>query len=156
MFSHFMFVAAVNGNADVAKLLIKNDAAIDSCDVDGKTALMIAVINGHQNLVELLLKHEADIKVKNAVSFIFRLSLLERMWSKAGDRWYISAIPPQPISAIPSTLVNSDQVTSVFLLDSNSGARIESGGNERLFSITVKHISPNDKCNLHLHKEKCL
>lgn len=61
-------LAAVNGNADVARLLIKNDAAIDSMDVDGKTALMIAVINGHQNLVELLLKHEADIKVKNAVS----------------------------------------------------------------------------------------
>jgi len=58
--------AAVNGNADVAKLLIKNDADIDLCDVDGKTALMIAVINGHQNLVELLLKSEADIKVKNA------------------------------------------------------------------------------------------
>ncbi|XP_067952121.1 fibronectin type 3 and ankyrin repeat domains protein 1-like isoform X2 [Watersipora subatra] len=58
--------AAVNGNADVAKLLIKNDANINFMDADGKTALMIAVINGHQNLVELLLKHEADIKVKNA------------------------------------------------------------------------------------------
>lgn len=63
-----MFTAAVNGNADVARLLIKNDADIDRCDQDGKTALMIAVINGHQNLVEILLKHEADIKVKNAVS----------------------------------------------------------------------------------------
>lgn len=66
-----LFIAAVNGNADVAKLLIKNDADIDLCDVDGKTALMIAVINGHQNLVELLLKSEADIKVKNAVSMIY-------------------------------------------------------------------------------------
>lgn len=61
-------VAAVNGNPDVAKLLLKNDADINSVDVDGKTALMIAVINGHQQLVELLLRNEADIKVKNAVS----------------------------------------------------------------------------------------
>lgn len=69
MLIHFILIsAAVNGNADVARLLIKNDANVDAVDVDGKTALMIAVINGHQNLVELLLKHEADIKVKNAVS----------------------------------------------------------------------------------------
>lgn len=57
----------MNGNADVGKLLLKNDAEINAIDIDGKTALMIAVINGHQQLVELLLKHEADVKVKNAV-----------------------------------------------------------------------------------------
>lgn len=62
------FVAAVNGNADVARILIKNDANINAIDVDGKTPLMIAVINGHQKLVELLLKNDADLNIKNAVS----------------------------------------------------------------------------------------
>ena len=63
----FHLIAAVNGNAEVGKLLLKNDADINAIDVDGKTALMIAVINGHQLLVELLLKNDADLKVKNAV-----------------------------------------------------------------------------------------
>lgn len=59
----------MNGNKDIARLLIKNgEANVNAVDADGKTALMIAVINGHQNLVELLLKHDADITVKNAVS----------------------------------------------------------------------------------------
>lgn len=58
--------AAVTGNRDVAKVLLKNGAAIDAVDVDGKTALMVAVINGHQPLVDMLLQHNVDIRVQNA------------------------------------------------------------------------------------------
>lgn len=56
----------MNGNKDVAKVLLKNGAHIDVMDSDGKTALMIAVVNGHQGLVEVLLSYGADLTIKNS------------------------------------------------------------------------------------------
>lgn len=55
----------MNGNKDVARVLLKNGAVADAVDSDGKTALMIAVINGHQSLVEVLLSYKADLTLKN-------------------------------------------------------------------------------------------
>lgn len=55
----------MNGNKDVAKVLLKNGARVDDVDSDGKTALMIAVINGHQALVEVLLNFGADVCMTN-------------------------------------------------------------------------------------------
>lgn len=62
------FVAAVNGNKDVARILLKYEANVNAIDLDGKTPLMIAVVNGHQSLVEVLLSSGADLTVKNSVS----------------------------------------------------------------------------------------
>lgn len=58
--------AAVTGNKDVAKVLIKEGADINAVDVDGKTALMTAVLNGHHLMVEMLLQYDADISVLSA------------------------------------------------------------------------------------------
>ena len=62
--------AAMNGNKDIAKTLLKAGAEVDAVDSDGKTPLMIAVINGHQELVEILLRSGADITIKNTVSVL--------------------------------------------------------------------------------------
>ena len=50
------------GNADMVKLLLKNNADVDAADNEGRTALRAACFSGHQHIVELLLKHEADSK----------------------------------------------------------------------------------------------
>ncbi|XP_074640428.1 fibronectin type 3 and ankyrin repeat domains protein 1-like [Tubulanus polymorphus] len=57
--------AAIGGNKEVANLLIRKGAVIESKDNDGKTPLMIAVVYGHQGLVELLLHYKADIYATN-------------------------------------------------------------------------------------------
>ena len=61
-------LAAVTGNKDVARLLMRLGADANVKDRDGKTTLMIAVVNGHQGMVELLLEMSADVTIKNEVS----------------------------------------------------------------------------------------
>ncbi|CAH1257944.1 FANK1 [Branchiostoma lanceolatum] len=58
-------VAALNGDQQIAQLLIKAGADVNKRDKDGKTPLMIAALNGHKKLVQLLVESGADFKVKN-------------------------------------------------------------------------------------------
>lgn len=57
--------ACINSTKEVAELLMKFGADINSKDKDGKTALMISVINGNQPFVEALVEHGADLGFKN-------------------------------------------------------------------------------------------
>ncbi|XP_032219322.2 fibronectin type 3 and ankyrin repeat domains protein 1 [Nematostella vectensis] len=59
-----MRVAAVNGNINIAKLLIHHGANVNSQDKDGKTILMNAVLNGFEPLVKLLVKKGAFVQHK--------------------------------------------------------------------------------------------
>ncbi|KAI8512524.1 Multidrug resistance-associated protein 4 [Branchiostoma belcheri] len=58
-------VAALNGDPQIAQLLIQAGADVNRKDKDGKTPLMIAALNGHKKLVQLLVESGADFKVKN-------------------------------------------------------------------------------------------
>ncbi|XP_078667893.1 fibronectin type 3 and ankyrin repeat domains 1 protein-like isoform X1 [Branchiostoma floridae x Branchiostoma belcheri] len=58
-------VAALNGDPQIAQLLIRAGADVNRKDKDGKTPLMIAALNGHKKLVQLLVESGADFKVKN-------------------------------------------------------------------------------------------
>jgi len=63
---HSMLVyAAVIGQTEVVKLLLKHKASIEAADNNGNTALISAVINNHSTTVELLLKHKANTEATN-------------------------------------------------------------------------------------------
>ncbi|XP_031558329.1 fibronectin type 3 and ankyrin repeat domains protein 1-like [Actinia tenebrosa] len=60
-----MRVAAVNGNANVAKILIHHGANVNSMDKEDKTVLMNAALNGFEALVKLLVKKGANVNQKS-------------------------------------------------------------------------------------------
>lgn len=56
-------VAARNGQVEMIKILIANNANINACGVLGKTPLMHAVIGNHKNVVDLLLQANANVNL---------------------------------------------------------------------------------------------
>lgn len=58
-----MRVAAVNGNVNVAKVLIHHGANVHTMDKEGKSTLMNA--NGFEALVKLLVKKGVSVKMKS-------------------------------------------------------------------------------------------
>lgn len=60
-----MRVAAVNGNVNVAKVLIHHGANIHTMDKEGKTTLMNAALNGFEALVKLLVIKGVSIKLRS-------------------------------------------------------------------------------------------
>ena len=60
-----MRVAAVNGNMNVAKVLIHHGANVHTLDKEGKSTLMNAALNGFEALVKLLVKKGVSVKLKS-------------------------------------------------------------------------------------------
>ena len=57
--------ASYFGKFEVAKLLIKHGAQIDSRDFEGKTPLAVAASQAHLEVVKLLLENGADVNSKD-------------------------------------------------------------------------------------------
>jgi ankyrin repeat protein len=60
-----LHVAALNGRADVAELLLANDAEVDAKAYNGGTPLHCAALMGHKDVVKLLLDHKAAVNAKD-------------------------------------------------------------------------------------------
>ncbi|RGP78322.1 hypothetical protein FLONG3_3458 [Fusarium longipes] len=57
--------AAVNGKADIAKLLLENGSSIEVTNEDGATALSSAASLGRTQMVKLLLEHGAQLETRD-------------------------------------------------------------------------------------------
>jgi len=57
--------AALDGNTEKVKELIKQGVDINQRDNDGRTALMFAVINSHYETMRVLLEHGADVNAQS-------------------------------------------------------------------------------------------
>lgn len=57
--------AAVNGNLNIARVLIHNGANVNNMDRDGKTVLMNAALNGFEPLVKFLVSKGASVATKS-------------------------------------------------------------------------------------------
>ena len=53
--------AALSGNTDTVKLLLKEGASVQAINIHSNSALHLAAQNGHTDIVELLLKEGASI-----------------------------------------------------------------------------------------------
>jgi ankyrin repeat protein len=58
-------VAAENGNASLARLLLEKGADVKHTDDDGEHALIEAAIEGHTEVASLLLQHGAQIDLQD-------------------------------------------------------------------------------------------
>jgi ankyrin repeat protein len=56
-----LYIAAREGHAQVAKLLLERHADVEICAFEGETPLIAAAGNGHLEVVKLLIAHGADI-----------------------------------------------------------------------------------------------
>lgn len=63
--SPLMRLASINGNVEVAKILIENGANVNKVDKLKKTSLMSAALNGGLELVKLLVENGANIHAEN-------------------------------------------------------------------------------------------
>jgi ankyrin repeat protein len=57
-----LHIAARNGHAEVAQLLIQGEASVDAATQAGKTPLMVAAWQGHAEVVEVLIEKGANVK----------------------------------------------------------------------------------------------
>ena len=57
--------ASLSGKCEVAEILLKFKANINTLDNENKSALMTAVIKGNQPLVQLFVEYGADLEIKN-------------------------------------------------------------------------------------------
>ncbi|OQV12783.1 Ankyrin-3 [Hypsibius exemplaris] len=60
-----LLTACDQGNADVVRVLLKNNARVDVFDEEGRAALHLAAEKDHLEVVELLLEHKAFVNAKN-------------------------------------------------------------------------------------------
>ena len=60
-----LMVASLRDHPEVVRLLLENNAVIDSQTDQGASALMIAAANGHTKVVKLLLAYGANTALKN-------------------------------------------------------------------------------------------
>jgi hypothetical protein len=100
--------AAEKGSADVARVLLKAGAKVDSRDSSNWTPLMAAVQKNHVQMVQLLIAHGAcpDAKVKGmtaidlvsgpVVAKLLRMPSKGPSTSKDGDRPITATKVPQP------------------------------------------------------------
>lgn len=56
-----LFLASINGRKEVVDLLLKHNAVLDECDINGLTPLLGACSRGKLNVVTFLLKVKADV-----------------------------------------------------------------------------------------------
>lgn len=63
--SPLLRLASMNGNVEVAKILIENGADVNKTDKIKKSPLMVAAVNGHFPLVQLLVENGADVHAVN-------------------------------------------------------------------------------------------
>lgn len=61
-----LHIAAMNGNAEVVKVLLEYNADIDSRQSNGSTALLLATYNKHHEVVRVLLESGADPEEKGS------------------------------------------------------------------------------------------
>lgn len=90
-----LILACYNGNDQVAKYLVENDADIDLNNGYG-TALMAATIKGNAALVTFLLKHKANVNLSDTngttalhYAVIFNLDEIAELLYKAGAKYDI-------------------------------------------------------------------
>ncbi|CAK4373255.1 unnamed protein product [Aphanomyces euteiches] len=62
-----LMLAAIEGNTDVAQLLLRRGAAVNLADKDGHTALMHTAYCGHADMIEVLVDGGADLTLRNKV-----------------------------------------------------------------------------------------
>jgi ankyrin repeat protein len=68
--------AVVKGNVEITKLLLENNAEVNSSDPKGTTALMYAAMFNNSELIKLLLSHHADkTKVDNKGKTVFEYAV---------------------------------------------------------------------------------
>ncbi|CAK4120620.1 unnamed protein product [Aphanomyces euteiches] len=60
-----LMLAAIEGNTDVAQLLLRRGAAVNLADKDGHTALMHTAYCGHADMIEVLVDGGADLTLRN-------------------------------------------------------------------------------------------
>ncbi|KID91648.1 ankyrin repeat protein [Metarhizium guizhouense ARSEF 977] len=61
-----LHLAAENGHADMARLLLDNGAQVNAASARGYTPLMLAAHNGHADTVSILIRSGADISAHTA------------------------------------------------------------------------------------------
>jgi len=84
-----LMAASINGQIDVAKLLISFGAEIDLKDKFGRTALIFAVTKGDLNMAKFLLSNSADINVKNKYGQTALMAAIKSGQTKIA-KWLVS------------------------------------------------------------------
>jgi len=76
--------AAVQGHAEVVRLLLEHHANFDTRDQFGETALYMATKGGHETVVQLLVECQADVNKQNKAGWtVLRRAVIEERTGSA-------------------------------------------------------------------------
>ena len=110
-----LMLAAREGHAELARMLVAGGADVNAVAGDGKTALALAIFNGNYDLASLLVDSKADVNTPDAQRFTPLFYAVDRrnMETAPNFPWMVTQDPLPLISkmldagANPNALVNN-------------------------------------------------
>lgn len=124
-----LMIASNFGNFDITKLLIENNAKINSQTKDGQTAMHFAAMNHQNEIIRLLINNGADIDIKDNQGLT---ALMEAIYADNYD--------------IVNTLINagadvnaSISITGANVLDIAAGTYDEKKTDKKIISLLVNN-----------------
>ena len=104
-----LHLAAVFGQTEVARLLLKNQAQLESTDRNGSTPVMLAAFFAHPEIVKVLLENGAEVNAKNKDGYT-PLDAVAGQWTPQLENLYQSI---KKTSKIPLDLEKIKAVITV-------------------------------------------
>lgn len=88
-----LMLAAEEGHAEIARLLMEHKANVNATDYYGRTALMWAAIGGHADVTRSLLEHKAAVNVKDNYGLTALMSVAVKGFYEGAERKVPSWLP---------------------------------------------------------------
>ncbi len=136
-----LMIAAVNGHAELAKLLVERKADLTRRSPVGDSALMLACIKGHLAVVKLLVEHGAPVNYSSGwtplqyAAFGGSADVVRYLLDKGADK---NALAPNGYSSLMLAARGGHMEAARMLLYEDADVNVKAPSGDTVLSITKK------------------